>query len=38
MYSQTHQIQEQQKGRNRGIAYKGSDISFVSFGLKALEN
>ena len=29
---------KQQKGRNRGIAYKGSDISFGSFGLKALEN
>ncbi len=29
---------KQQKGRNRGIAWKGSDISFGSFGLKALEN
>ena len=29
---------KQKKGRNRGIAYKGSDISFGSFGLKALEN
>jgi large subunit ribosomal protein L16 len=25
------------KGRNRGIAWKGSDISFGSFGLKAME-
>ncbi len=29
---------KQQKGKNRGIAWKGSDISFGSFGLKALEN
>lgn len=29
---------KQQKGRNRGIAGRGSDISFGSFGLKALEN
>ena len=29
---------KQQKGRTRGIAWKGSDISFGSFGLKALEN
>jgi large subunit ribosomal protein L16 len=28
---------KQQKGRNRGIAWKGSDISFGSFGLKSLE-
>jgi len=28
---------KQQKGRNRGLAYKGSKISFGSFGLKALE-
>jgi large subunit ribosomal protein L16 len=28
---------KQQKGRNRGIAWKGSDISFGSFGLKAME-
>ena len=28
---------KQQKGRNRGLAYKGSSISFGSFGLKALE-
>ena len=26
---------KQQKGRNRGLAYKGSSISFGSFGLKA---
>lgn len=29
---------KQQKGRNRGIAGRGTDISFGSFGLKALEN
>ena len=29
---------KQQKGRNRGIAWKGSDISFGSFALKSLEN
>ncbi len=28
---------KQQKGRNDGLAYKGSSISFGSFGLKALE-
>ena len=28
---------KQQKGRNRGLAYKGSSISFGSFGLKAME-
>ena len=27
---------KQQKGRNRGLAYKGSKISFGSFGLKAM--
>jgi len=27
---------KQQKGRNKGLAYKGSTISFGSFGLKAL--
>ena len=27
---------KQQKGRNTGLAYKGSTISFGSFGLKAL--
>ncbi len=26
---------KQQKGRNRGLAYKGSTISFGAFGLKA---
>jgi large subunit ribosomal protein L16 len=26
-----------QKGRRKGIAYRGSDISFGEFGLKALE-
>ena len=29
---------KQQKGRNRGIAWKGSDISFGSFALKSLDN
>ena len=28
---------KQQKGRNRGIVWKGSDISFGSYGLKSLE-
>lgn len=28
---------KQQKGRMRGAAYRGSDISFGDFGLKALE-
>lgn len=28
---------KQQKGRNRGIAYKGSEISFGSYGLKSLD-
>ncbi len=27
---------KQQKGRNRGLAYRGSTISFGSFGLKAV--
>lgn len=27
---------KQQKGRNRGLAYKGSTISFGTFGLKAI--
>jgi large subunit ribosomal protein L16 len=26
-----------QKGRNRGIAHRGSQIAFGSFGLKTLE-
>lgn len=29
---------KQQKGRNRGLAYKGSTIAFGTFGLKAMEN
>ncbi len=29
---------KQQKGRNRGLAYKGSRIDFGSFGLKSMEN
>ena len=28
---------KQQKGRNRGLALRGSDLSFGDFGLKALE-
>lgn len=28
---------KQQKGRNRGIAYKGSEISFGSYALKSLD-
>lgn len=28
---------KQQKGKNRGIAWKGSDISFGSFALKSIE-
>ncbi len=28
---------KQQKGRNRGLAHRGSTISFGSFGLKAME-
>jgi large subunit ribosomal protein L16 len=28
---------KQQKGRNRGIAWKGSDIAFGSYALKSLE-
>lgn len=28
---------KQHKGRNRGLAYKGSAISFGTFGLKAME-
>ncbi len=27
---------KQQKGRNRGLAYKGSTVTFGSFGLKAV--
>ncbi|MEN0003703.1 MAG: 50S ribosomal protein L16 [Bacteroidota bacterium] len=27
---------KQQKGRNRGLAYRGSKVSFGSYGLKAL--
>jgi len=29
---------KQQKGRNRGLAHRGSTISFGSFGLKAMES
>ena len=31
-------FRKQQKGRRRGISYKGSFISFGEFGLQALEN
>lgn len=31
-------FRKQQKGRRRGISYKGSSISFGQFGLQALEN
>jgi len=29
---------KQQKGRSRGLAYRGSDLSFGSFGLRATES
>jgi len=29
---------KQQKGRNTGLAYKGSSVSFGTFGLKAVES
>jgi large subunit ribosomal protein L16 len=29
---------KQQKGRNRGVAWKGSDVSFGDFALQAMEN
>ena len=29
---------KQQKGRNRGLAYRGSTLSFGSFGLKSTEH
>ena len=29
---------KQQKGRNRGVAQRGTHVAFGSFGLKALEN
>ena len=29
---------KQQKGRNRGLAYKGSTISFGTFALKSMDN
>jgi len=29
---------KQQKGRNRGLAYKGSTIDFGSFGMKSMEH
>ncbi|PKN32381.1 MAG: 50S ribosomal protein L16, partial [Deltaproteobacteria bacterium HGW-Deltaproteobacteria-20] len=28
---------KQQKGRRRGLAYRGSDVSFGDFGLQVLE-
>ena len=30
-------FRKQQKGRRRGIAYRGSDLSFGEYGLQALE-
>lgn len=30
-------FRKQMKGRNRGLAFRGSSISFGEFGLKALE-
>jgi large subunit ribosomal protein L16 len=30
-------FRKQQKGRNRGLALRGSDVSFGEFGLKSLE-
>ena len=29
---------KQQKGRNKGLAYKGSTVSFGTFGLKSLDH
>ena len=29
---------KQQKGRNRGVAWKGSDVSFGDFALQSMEN
>ena len=29
-------FRKQQKGRNRGTAWKGSDVSFGDFGLQAV--
>lgn len=31
-------FRKQQRGKNRGISYKGSSVSFGEFGLQALEN
>ncbi len=31
-------FRKQHKGRNRGVAWKGSEISFGSFALKSLDN
>lgn len=31
-------FRKQQKGKRRGISYKGSSVSFGEFGLQALEN
>ena len=30
-------FRKQQKGKNRGVAWRGSDVSFGDYGLKALE-
>ena len=31
-------FRKQQKGKNRGIAWRGSDVSFGDFGLQALDH
>ena len=31
-------FRKQQKGKNRGIAWRGSDVSFGDFGLQAIES
>ncbi len=31
-------FRKQQKGRNRGLAWRGSDVSFGDFGLQAVEH
>ena len=37
LHPKRQKYRKQQKGRNTGLAYKGSTISFGSFGLKSLE-
>ncbi|HEX3777188.1 MAG TPA: 50S ribosomal protein L16 [Polyangiaceae bacterium] len=31
-------FRKQQKGKNRGVAWRGSDVSFGDFGLQAIEH